>query len=40
MSGIGGVKVTTWWKWLVPLFLWLFFAQAVLIAIAIGIGFN
>ncbi|MDR2184557.1 MAG: TIGR00366 family protein [Treponema sp.] len=40
MAGIGGVKVTSWWKWLVPLFLWLFLAQAILIAIAIGIGFN
>jgi uncharacterized ion transporter superfamily protein YfcC len=39
MAGIGGVKVTTWWKWLVPLFLWLFLAQAVLIAIAVGIGY-
>ncbi|MDR1175243.1 MAG: TIGR00366 family protein [Treponema sp.] len=39
MAGIGGVKVTTWWKWLVPLFLWLLLAQAVLIAVAIGIGY-
>jgi uncharacterized ion transporter superfamily protein YfcC len=39
MAGIGGVKVTAWWKWLVPLFLWLILAQAVLIAIAIGIGY-
>jgi uncharacterized ion transporter superfamily protein YfcC len=40
MAGIGGVKVTTWWKWLVPLFLWLFLAQAVLLAIAVGIGYS
>jgi uncharacterized ion transporter superfamily protein YfcC len=39
MAGIGGVKVTSWWKWFVPLFLWLFLTQAVLIAVAIGIGY-
>jgi uncharacterized ion transporter superfamily protein YfcC len=39
MPGIGGVKVTSWWKWFVPLFLWLFLVQAVLIAVAIGIGY-
>lgn len=39
MAGIGGVKVTSWWKWLAPLFLWLFLTQAVFIALAIGIGF-
>jgi uncharacterized ion transporter superfamily protein YfcC len=39
MAGIGGVKVTSWWKWFVPLFLWLILTQAVFIAIAIGIGY-
>ncbi|WP_010256002.1 YfcC family protein [Treponema primitia] len=38
MAGIAGIKVTTWWKWLVPLFLLILLTQAVLIAIAIGIG--
>jgi uncharacterized ion transporter superfamily protein YfcC len=39
MAGIGGVKVTSWWKWLVPLFLWLFLVQGIFIAVAIGIGY-
>jgi uncharacterized ion transporter superfamily protein YfcC len=39
MAGIAGIKITSWWKWFVPLFLWLYLSQAVLIAIAIGIGY-
>jgi uncharacterized ion transporter superfamily protein YfcC len=39
MAGIAGVKITSWWKWFVPLFLLLFLTQAVLMAVAIGIGF-
>jgi uncharacterized ion transporter superfamily protein YfcC len=39
MAGIAGVKVTAWWKWLIPLFLLLLLTQAVLIAIAVGIGY-
>jgi uncharacterized ion transporter superfamily protein YfcC len=39
MSGIAGIKITSWWKWFVPLFLMLSLAQAVLMAIAIGIGY-
>jgi uncharacterized ion transporter superfamily protein YfcC len=39
MSSIAGIKITTWWKWFIPLFLWLFLAQAVLLAVAIGIGY-
>jgi uncharacterized ion transporter superfamily protein YfcC len=38
-SGIAGVQTTKWWKWFVPLFLWLLAAQAVLIAVAVVIGF-
>jgi uncharacterized ion transporter superfamily protein YfcC len=39
MAGIAGVKVTAWWKWLIPLFLMLLLSQAVLIAVAVGIGY-
>jgi uncharacterized ion transporter superfamily protein YfcC len=39
MAGIAKVKVTVWWKWLVPLFLLLLLAQAVLIGIAVAIGY-
>lgn len=39
MAGVAGIKVTSWWKWFVPLFLWLLLTQAVLIAVAIGIGY-
>jgi uncharacterized ion transporter superfamily protein YfcC len=39
MAGIAGVKVTSWWKWLVPLFLLLLASQAVLIAVAVAIGY-
>ena len=39
MAGIAGVKVTSWWKWFIPLFLWLLLTQAVLLAVAIGIGY-
>jgi uncharacterized ion transporter superfamily protein YfcC len=39
MAGIAGIKVTTWWKFLVPLFLFIMATQAVLIAIAVGIGY-
>jgi uncharacterized ion transporter superfamily protein YfcC len=39
IAGIAGIKVTSWWKWFVPLFLWLFLTQVVLIAVAIGIGY-
>jgi uncharacterized ion transporter superfamily protein YfcC len=39
MAGIAGVKVTAWWKWLIPLFLLLLLTQAILIAIAVGIGY-
>jgi uncharacterized ion transporter superfamily protein YfcC len=39
MAGIAGVKVTSWWKWFIPLFFWLLLTQAVLLAVAIGIGY-
>jgi uncharacterized ion transporter superfamily protein YfcC len=39
MSGIAGIRVTRWWRWFVPLFLLLFLTQAILIAIAIAIGY-
>jgi uncharacterized ion transporter superfamily protein YfcC len=39
MSGIAGIKVTTWWKWVLPLFGWIYLTQTVLIAVAIGIGY-
>lgn len=34
MCGIAGVKMDKWWKFLIPLFLFLFLTQGVLIAIA------
>jgi uncharacterized ion transporter superfamily protein YfcC len=39
MAGIAGVKVTAWWKWLIPLFLLLLLTQGVLIAVAVAIGY-
>jgi uncharacterized ion transporter superfamily protein YfcC len=38
IAGLGGVKLGTWWKWFVPLFIWILLTQMVLIAIAIAIG--
>jgi uncharacterized ion transporter superfamily protein YfcC len=39
MSGIAGIRITRWWRWFVPLFLLIFLTQAILIAIAIAIGY-
>lgn len=38
ICGIAGVKLEKWWKWFVPLFLLILLTQAVLIAVAIRIG--
>ena len=40
MAGLAGVKVTKWWKFVVPVFLCLFATQAVLIIIAVLTGFG
>ena len=40
MAGLAGVKVTKWWKFVVPLFLCLFVTQAALIIIAVLTGFG
>lgn len=38
ICGIAGIKLEKWWKWFIPLFLLILLTQAVLIAIAIRIG--
>lgn len=38
ICGIASVKLEKWWKWFVPLLLMLFAAQAVLLIIAVLIG--
>jgi uncharacterized ion transporter superfamily protein YfcC len=39
MAGIAKVKVTQWWRFLVPLFGLILLTQGVLMAIAVVIGF-
>jgi uncharacterized ion transporter superfamily protein YfcC len=38
VAGLGGVKLGTWWKWFVPLFILILLTQMVMIAIGIAIG--
>lgn len=38
ICGIAGIKLEKWWKWFIPLFLLILLTQAVLIAVAIQIG--
>jgi uncharacterized ion transporter superfamily protein YfcC len=38
IAGLGGVKLETWWKWFVPLFLWILLTQMALIAVGVAIG--
>ena len=40
MAGLAGVKVTKWWKFVVPVFLCLFVTQALLIILAVATGFG
>ena len=40
IAGLGGVKLETWWRWFVPLFLWILVTQMVLIAIGVAIGWQ
>lgn len=40
MAGLAGVKVEKWWKFVVPVFLCLFAAQAVLMVVAVVTGFG
>lgn len=40
MSGLAGVKTEKWWRFVVPVFLVLFAVQALLMVIAVGIGFG
>jgi uncharacterized ion transporter superfamily protein YfcC len=39
MASVAGIKVTTWWKWFVPLFLQLFVVQAIFMVIAVVVGY-
>lgn len=39
LTGLAGVKLDKWWKFLIPCFLWLLLTQFILIAIAITIGY-
>jgi uncharacterized ion transporter superfamily protein YfcC len=38
ITGLGGIKLGTWWKWFVPLFMLIFATQMILVAIGIAIG--
>jgi uncharacterized ion transporter superfamily protein YfcC len=38
VAGLGGVKLGTWWKWFVPLFMLILLTQMVLVAVGIAIG--
>ena len=38
VAGLGGVKLGTWWRWLVPLFMLILLTQMVLVAVGIAIG--
>lgn len=40
ICGIAGIKVEKWWKFFVPMFLFLILTQGILIAIAIGTGWH
>ena len=40
MAGMAGVKVEKWWKFIIPIFGWLFLTQAVLMIIAVVSGFG
>ena len=40
MSGLAGVKIQKWWKFVVPAFLGLFATQCVLMVVAVIIGFG
>lgn len=40
MAGLAGVKVEKWWKFIIPIFLGLFVTQAVLMFVAVAVGFG
>ncbi|MBK5242744.1 YfcC family protein, partial [Clostridium sp.] len=40
ICGIAGVKIEKWWKWFIPVYGALFLTQALLIALAVTIGYN
>ena len=40
MSGLAGVKIQKWWRFVVPVFLCLFVTQAILMIVAVLIGFG
>ena len=40
MSGLAGVKIQKWWRFVVPVFLALFVTQALLMVLAVAIGFG
>ena len=40
MAGMAGVKVEKWWKFIIPIFGWLFLTQAVLMILAVVSGFG
>lgn len=40
MSGLAGVKIQKWWKFVIPVFLSLFVTQAILMIAAVLIGFG
>jgi len=40
MSGLAGVKIQKWWKFVIPVFLSLFVTQAILMIVAVLIGFG
>jgi uncharacterized ion transporter superfamily protein YfcC len=38
IAGLAGVKIETWWRWFVPLFMWILLTQMALLAVGVWIG--
>ncbi|MDR1648995.1 MAG: AbgT family transporter [Synergistaceae bacterium] len=38
IAGLAGVKIATWWRWFVPLFMWILLTQMALLAVGVWIG--
>ncbi|MDR1378664.1 MAG: YfcC family protein [Synergistaceae bacterium] len=38
IAGLAGVRIGTWWRWFVPLFMWILLTQMVLVAVGVWIG--
>ena len=40
MCSLAGIKIQKWWKWFVPVFLFLFLTECILMIIAVQTGFG